>query len=605
MRPPSAFSCQCIRLGRDFRYPPPGGHFDFFKLFAGSGLQRVGREEEGAGRRRPAGQGVSEPVAPHLRFRGVRGSPTPLRRQRLLGLTPSDPPASGPAPLGSRRPGRSVQRSCWHKTDDEEACSEQSVSEQGESQVRAPKTEPATQRTHLCKRCFSVLKDILHLTESQAADLKQKAFFSDACVRDFCFSANPHQQHREASGEKPWREAVDRASFVTRCSFYLSGLSSSRREDGKDLPAISELLQHQDPLDTEEPHSGSEISQEFLNRKRHHQWSEGEKSASHKRKFVQHQAVCSGENSHECNKCGKVFRRVFNLNRHRSVHAGENTYEDSDCGKAFSQSSNLSQRKRIHTGEKPFVCSDCGKAFREKLTFVKHYRLHTGEKPYVCTDCGKSFRQSSALTYHQRGHSRENSYECSDCGKVFHQRSCFTIHLRLHTGQKPYECTDCGKSFNQSCHLTQHQRVHTGEKPFHCTDCGKSFRQKFTLIQHHRVHTGEKPFECSDCGKSFRHGNSLTLHRRHHTGEKPYECSECGKSFKSSSHLLYHKRTHTGERPYECSECGKAFSQKSKLMDHHRSHTGEKPHECSECGKCFRYKPSLLRHLRGHTGEKP
>ncbi|XP_045433313.1 zinc finger protein 551 isoform X2 [Pipistrellus kuhlii] len=93
---------------------------------------------------------------------------------------------------------------CWHKTDDEEECSEQSVSVQGESQVMASQAAPATQRTHLCKRCFSVLKAVLHLT-----DLEQKAFFSDTCVRDFCFSANPHQQHRHASGEKPWKEAVD------------------------------------------------------------------------------------------------------------------------------------------------------------------------------------------------------------------------------------------------------------------------------------------------------------------------------------------------------------------------------------------------------------
>ncbi|ELK25149.1 Zinc finger protein 551 [Myotis davidii] len=152
---------------------------------------------------------------------------------------------------------------CWHKTDDEEACSEQSECVQGESQVRASETEPETQGTHVCKRCFSVFKDILHLTESQAADFEQKAFFSDACVRDFCFSANPHLQQRDGPGEKPWKEAVDSASFVTRCSFS-SWVPSTNRKVGKVFPDISELLQHQSPLNTEEPHSGSEISQEFV-----------------------------------------------------------------------------------------------------------------------------------------------------------------------------------------------------------------------------------------------------------------------------------------------------------------------------------------------------
>ena len=81
---------------------------------------------------------------------------------------------------------------------------------QGESQDSASKRASATQRTPLCELCFSVLKDILHLTESQAADFEQKAFFSDACVRDFCFSVNSHQEHRDASAEKLWKEAVDR-----------------------------------------------------------------------------------------------------------------------------------------------------------------------------------------------------------------------------------------------------------------------------------------------------------------------------------------------------------------------------------------------------------
>ncbi|XP_014394990.1 PREDICTED: zinc finger protein 551-like isoform X2 [Myotis brandtii] len=110
---------------------------------------------------------------------------------------------------------------CWHKMDDEEVRPVPFVSIQGESQVRASKTAPATQSTHLCKRCFSLFKDILHLTESQAADFEQKAFFSDACVRDFCFSANPHQQQRDGSGEKPWKEDMDRASFVTRIGVSL------------------------------------------------------------------------------------------------------------------------------------------------------------------------------------------------------------------------------------------------------------------------------------------------------------------------------------------------------------------------------------------------
>uniref|UniRef100_G1QE29 KRAB domain-containing protein n=1 Tax=Myotis lucifugus TaxID=59463 RepID=G1QE29_MYOLU len=173
----------------------------------------------------------------------------------------------------------------WHKMDDVEAYSEHSVSV-GESQVRASKTAVATQRTHLCKPCFSVLKDILHLTELQVVHFEKNVFLSDACVRDLCFSANPHQQQKDVSGEKPWKEDMESASLVTGCCFYLSGGPEANTEVGEDSPAISGLLQHQATLNTEEPHSNNEISQEFLSGKRHHQWVECETAVSQKQKVA-------------------------------------------------------------------------------------------------------------------------------------------------------------------------------------------------------------------------------------------------------------------------------------------------------------------------------
>nr|KAF6267482.1 hypothetical protein mMyoMyo1_021025 [Myotis myotis] len=281
---------------------------------------------------------------------------------------------------------------CWHKTYDGEACSEQSLSVQGESQVRASDTAPATQKTLRCKWCFSVFKDILHLTESQAADLEQKAFFSDARVRDFCLSVNSHQQQREASGEKPWKEAVDRASFVTSCSFR-SWVPSTNRKVGRVSPGISGLLQHQAPLNTGEPHSASEISQEFVSGKSHHNWGGHEKTDSNSGKVIQHQRICSEEVNNEGNKCGEVSIRTFNLSRHRRVHTGEKPYECTDCGKFFRKSTTLIEHQRVHTGEKPYECTDCGKFFRRWSNLTQHKRVHTGERPYVCGDCGKSFRQ--------------------------------------------------------------------------------------------------------------------------------------------------------------------------------------------------------------------
>uniref|UniRef100_G1QDR4 KRAB domain-containing protein n=1 Tax=Myotis lucifugus TaxID=59463 RepID=G1QDR4_MYOLU len=182
----------------------------------------------------------------------------------------------------------------WHKIDDVEAYSEHSVSV-GDSHVRASKTAAATQRTHLCKLCFSVLKDILHLTELQVVHFEKNVFLSDACVRDLCFSANPHQQQKDASREKPWKEDMESALLVRSCCFYLSGMPAASIEAGEDSPAISGFLQHQATLNTEEPHSNNEISQEFLSGKRRHQWVECETAASQKQKVAYQKGLCSGD----------------------------------------------------------------------------------------------------------------------------------------------------------------------------------------------------------------------------------------------------------------------------------------------------------------------
>ncbi|KAM7059312.1 uncharacterized protein WM277_006020 [Molossus nigricans] len=466
---------------------------------------------------------------------------------------------------------------CWHKTDDEMPPYEDILSIEGETQIRDSKTAAATQKTHLCKHCVSVLKDILHMTELQGANLDHKAFFTDACVRGLCSSANLYQHQRDASNKKSWKEDMDRASVVTRSCLYLSGVPLTNRDIGEDVPATSELLKHKTMHNIEKTHSSNEILQDCFRGERPHQWGECEKPAYHHQKVVQCQGVCSGEGLCECKKCGNVFRQIFNLIQHRRFHTAEMPPECSDYGKAFSQTSALIQHERNRIGEKRYECNVCEKSFRQNSSLIQHQRVHTGEKPYGCNDCGKSFSSRSTLIKHQR----------------------------VHTGQKPYECPDCGKFFRQWSTFIRHQRVHTGERPYECSVCEKSFRVNSSLVKHHRVHTGEKPYECSVCEKSFRQNSSLIKHQRVHTGEKPYECNVCEKSFSQNCNLIQHQRVHTGEKPYQCSDCGKSFTLRSTLIQHQRVHTGEKPYECTDCGKFFSGKSALIKHQRLHTGEKP
>lgn len=108
-----------------------------------------------------------------------------------------------------------------------------------------------------------MLKYILHLTESQAAHFEQKAFFRDACVRDFCFTENPQKEHRHAIGENTWDEAVEQDSFGTRYSFYLPGVSSTSMEIGETSQTSPSFFRPR-PLSTLRIHTIVRLQRNFL-----------------------------------------------------------------------------------------------------------------------------------------------------------------------------------------------------------------------------------------------------------------------------------------------------------------------------------------------------
>nr|KAF6270150.1 hypothetical protein mMyoMyo1_011205 [Myotis myotis] len=318
---------------------------------------------------------------------------------------------------------------CRHKMDDKEACSEQSVFVQGESQVRASKTAPATQKTLLCKRCFSVLQHILHLTESHAAYFEQKAFCSDACVGDFCFSANPHQQQQNECREEPWKEAMDKASFVSRCSFSLSSVPSTSREVGKDLLYNSELPQHQVTLNTEELHCGSEISQEFLDEKSHHQWGESENIGSDNWNVIQSKPLTplrptGVESLFFILDCGHKMDDVEAYCEWSVSVKGDsqkNVSLSDACVRDLCFSANPHQQQKDASGEKPWkedkesaslVTSSCF-----YLSWVPAASMEVGED---CPAISGLLQRQATLNTEEPHSNNETSQECLS-GKRHHQ----------------------------------------------------------------------------------------------------------------------------------------------------------------------------------------
>nr|XP_012619024.1 zinc finger protein 211 isoform X1 [Microcebus murinus] len=484
----------------------------------------------------------------------------------------------------------------WHGVEHEEAPSKQSISVEGEPQVRIPKEDSSSQNAYPCEICGLDLRDILHLAEHQGTHHGQKPY---TCGKQFHFSANLQQYQRQHV-----RSSADRASFIKSCTVPVSGKPFTCREVGKGFLANMGFLHQQAIHAGERPNSHNKCEVTSHNGKSHHNWGEVKKPFSHTDTLVQDEQILTRERLFECSKCGKTCTRRCNLIQHQKVHSEERPYECNECGKFFTYYSSFIIHQRVHTGERPYECPECGKSFSQIYSLNSHRKVHTGERPYECEECGKSFSQRSNLIQHQRVHTGERPYECGECGKAFSQNFSLIYHQRVHTGERPHECSECGKSFSRSSSLIHHRRLHTGERPYECSKCGKSFKQSSSFSSHRKVHTGERPYVCGECGKSFSHSSNLKNHQRVHTGERPVECSECGKSFSCKSNLIKHLRVHTGERPYECSECGKCFSQSSSLVQHWRVHSGKRPYQCSKCGKSFGCKSVLIQHQRVHPGER-
>lgn len=113
--------------------------------------------------------------------------------------------------------------------------------------------------------------------------------------------------------------------------------------------------------------------------------------------------VLKSNNAYSCETCAKEFPTIESLTSHKAVHRSRPLICDV-CGKGFTHRKYYVVHQRIHTGERPYLCAMCGKSFTQASTLTVHRRYHTGERPYTCTLCGKGFVTRTIMLNHMKKH---------------------------------------------------------------------------------------------------------------------------------------------------------------------------------------------------------
>ncbi|KAK2182187.1 hypothetical protein NP493_364g04109 [Ridgeia piscesae] len=105
----------------------------------------------------------------------------------------------------------------------------------------------------------------------------------------------------------------------------------------------------------------------------------------------------------QCSHCGELLASADTLRVHERQHTWAEGYTCGVCGREFTQLRGLKCHSRTHAGkEKTHQCNRCGKTFRRRSYLKSHEERQNCNGPFTCVSCGKIFRYSGSLFMHTR-----------------------------------------------------------------------------------------------------------------------------------------------------------------------------------------------------------
>jgi len=161
--------------------------------------------------------------------------------------------------------------------------------------------------------------------------------------------------------------------------------------------------------------------------------------------YLNSQVEQTPEDVYECEQCGKLFSRKWNLERHLSTHqidndSNQNACDHPGCTYASHQLSYLNNHKKKHArNREKHTCSfaGCTASYTTKRKLDQHKNVHKGADAvlFKCTFRGCTYSSKMASNYrdHQRSH-KARSYACPIAGCSYRGKE--RAHVRKHQKRK-------------------------------------------------------------------------------------------------------------------------------------------------------------------------
>ncbi|KAG8180793.1 hypothetical protein JTE90_012972 [Oedothorax gibbosus] len=313
-------------------------------------------------------------------------------------------------------------------------------------------------------------------------------------------------------------------------------------------------------------------------------YDEPSSSKKSKKSFVEvHE---NSSQKHECDVCGKSFKRKSALDGHMITHINEEEEEsDNDNSNDDVIPAYKKKKSEAHDSEpkdqnvggikRSFICIKCNFVCFSQATLVKHVCRRDREEAAAKKETKKTGPPPKP---------KPKNFKCSICCHSFELLEELKLHRLTHTPEG-HTCEICDRSFRSEKRLKKHYKSHNVE-----VDDDSDVEEMYESTKPRRKHSNRsKDYECNLCGKRFAGERCLQKHVEKH--------EESGETVPKKRR----KRSKANET-LTCSFCDEEFvGRKTQYLKHMAVHT---PEVCGICDERFVDRQGLREHCKVHVGTK-